>query len=396
MGRQLLALALLCPLASAQVTGISWFSGTWQDAMETAAARNVPILIAFIQDDEEANDRIVETIYSDKEFLELCQRVVPIIASMGTHKPVEGPDGRQVCSRFGHLTCAEHRRLEADVRALYWPKEGVTTPTHIIAKPDGTEISRLVDIHTINAYQGMVRGATSDLGKGMSHTDYTLALALLKEAANAARVGPLSTLRAHLDRLTPLVASSPLRETVLSLFKKLDEEGAQIPARATDHQVAGRFLDAGVLLREGLVALKDRPGERPLREAYAVFRVTADGKAVDALLEREARLRPQFEKLTQAEDGAKLPSTVKTYYEILGQVPGTPLAVSVRERLSNLAPAASPALKRTMDEEEANLLWREAARTAKANPERAKEIYQEIVTNFPKTKAAARASKALQ
>jgi hypothetical protein len=346
-------------------------------------------------DGEEANDRIVETVYSEKDFLEICNKSVPIIASTGSHKPVEGPDGRQVCSRFGHVTCSDHRRLEKAVHAHNWTQEGVRTPSHIVVKPDGTEVSRLIDVHTINAYMGMVRGASSDLGKGLTADEYKTARDALDAAVLAARNGDLNGLRSNLESVLTLVSAGPLKESVDQLFKKLDELGGAVSKKASDLQAKGQHLEACELLRDGLRGLKLRPAEISLKEAFAALKSTKEGKAADALLERADKLRPQFEKLAAAEDNPKLSATLNTYFDILLQVPDTRLAKEVRARIAAIQATAKEPIAKLIDDEEAELLWKQAARIQKSEPERSRELMKQILDQYPKSPSARRASKVL-
>lgn len=393
--RVALAFVATLSLASAQ-GGVPWFAGTWEEAMKAAADRNVPILVAFIQDDEEANERIIDQFYGDKDFIEMCMRTVPVMANISSHKPVEGPGGRTVCSKFGHVACSEHRNIEMAVRPLYFPDGTVVTPTHIVARPDGTEISRLIDVHSLNAYQGMVRGATSDLGKGLGLKEYEAVKSALAKARSFLERDRLALARAAVDEGMALAAAGPLRESLDGVLATLDGMGEGLQARVQGLLESDQALEAGAVLRDAAQALRGRPAEARVREAMQAFRSSAAGKAVAAVLDREDRLRAQFDRLLAGgEAPGRLAGTVKAYYDILSQVPGTRLAAEVRERIQALGEGAVDAIKRQMREEEANLLWKEASALRRTDAEKADDLLRRLVAEFPGTTAARRAERLL-
>ena len=78
------SLAITVSVSPAQ--SIEWWSGDWESALGEAAARNVPIFVAWIMDDEEANDRIVAGLYKDETFIKATARAVCVLACPGCPK----------------------------------------------------------------------------------------------------------------------------------------------------------------------------------------------------------------------------------------------------------------------------------------------------------------------
>jgi hypothetical protein len=138
-----------------------------------------------------------------------------------------------------------------------------------------------------------------------------------------------------------------------------------------------------------------RPAEISLKEAFAALKSTKEGKAADALLERADKLRPQFERLSATEDDPKLPATLNTYFDILSQVPDTRLANEVRARIATIQATAKDSIAKLIDDEEAELLWKQAVRIQKSEPERSRELMKQILDQYPKSPSARRASKVL-
>jgi len=126
----LIAVALATPVAG----GIDWHP-TFEDALALAASEEKVVFIAVNMDGERANNRTVKEVYGDKQILALSELTVNLVASNATHVKGDRP-----CSRFGAITCAEHRRVDVSVRGqvLHPDDEGyVVAPQHVWLNPDG-------------------------------------------------------------------------------------------------------------------------------------------------------------------------------------------------------------------------------------------------------------------
>ncbi|MAF67349.1 MAG: hypothetical protein CMJ84_17045 [Planctomycetes bacterium] len=114
----------------------------WQTDYETALLRaddeQRVIFVAVNMDGERANDRMAEKTYHDKTVVGLAEHTLNLVASVSEHAKPERP-----CPRFGDLTCAEHRRVDIDVRerVLAPDDEGfVIAPQHVFLAPNGEVI----------------------------------------------------------------------------------------------------------------------------------------------------------------------------------------------------------------------------------------------------------------
>ncbi|MED6334947.1 MAG: HEAT repeat domain-containing protein [Planctomycetota bacterium] len=142
MGPQFLAtsILLLLPLPARPLVGaadIDW-QPSYEAALLRAADEDRVLFVAVNMDGERANDRTADKTYHDKTIVGLSEHTLNLVASLSEHAK---PD--RTCPRFGDVTCADHRRVDIDVRenVLAPDDEGyVIAPQHVFLKPDGEVI----------------------------------------------------------------------------------------------------------------------------------------------------------------------------------------------------------------------------------------------------------------
>jgi hypothetical protein len=118
--------------AAASAPGIAW-QVSLAEALERAKAEKKPLLLAVNMDGERANDRLAKTVYRDKAVVELSARAVCVVASKFEH-------GTSTCTRFGGLTCADHRAVDVAAREkiLKGSADGsVIAPQHVFLDGEG-------------------------------------------------------------------------------------------------------------------------------------------------------------------------------------------------------------------------------------------------------------------
>lgn len=129
--------------AAAPPAQLPWAPGLTA-AFEEAARRKVPVLVVLNMDGEGGNERMVAEVYTDAALRDAAKKVVPTVASLGTHPETDDPAaGRKVCSKFGRVACADHRATEETVRKEWLgrgPKDDVESPRHIFCAPDGRRL----------------------------------------------------------------------------------------------------------------------------------------------------------------------------------------------------------------------------------------------------------------
>src|SRR5262245_22349917 len=99
---------------------IAW-KETLQQALDQAKEQKLPVLVAMLTDAEPSCRKIAETHYSDPALLELLAKLPCVVGSPDGHEPME-QDGRAVCSRFGTVTCAQHRECNTALGDLLYSK----------------------------------------------------------------------------------------------------------------------------------------------------------------------------------------------------------------------------------------------------------------------------------
>lgn len=119
---------------------LAWAPGL-PAAQEDARQRKVPLLVVLNMDGEGGNERMLAEVYTAPEVRAAAKKCAVTIASLGKHAEADDPKrGCKVCSRFGLVTCDEHRATEKVVREEWLkcgPKDEVDSPRHIFRGPDG-------------------------------------------------------------------------------------------------------------------------------------------------------------------------------------------------------------------------------------------------------------------
>jgi hypothetical protein len=126
----------LCALVRAQEPSIAWEAGL-DEALTAAKADNKPIMIAFIMDQEPANDEVAKEHFHDADVVAHSKNFHCLVAAVGCH--AQQPD-QGVCPRFGTSTCACHQRVQMRAQAAYLQSSEVSAPQFIFLKPDGETV----------------------------------------------------------------------------------------------------------------------------------------------------------------------------------------------------------------------------------------------------------------
>lgn len=115
----------------------------WETDYDTALARaqkeQRPLFVAFLMDDEPANDETIKDHYKDPQIQKLLARFVCLVGCLGEH---HGTDPG--CTKFPGLECAQHQAVEKKARARWLQSDLVCTPQHVFCDPQGNELRRKV------------------------------------------------------------------------------------------------------------------------------------------------------------------------------------------------------------------------------------------------------------
>ena len=116
--------------------GIEW-QASYELALTQAKAENKVVFVAVNMDGERANERMVREVYRDKVITKLAGETINLVSSNNTH------GSGKACSRFGSISCVEHRQVDVHVRANVLAPDAdgfVIAPQHVFLAPDGSPI----------------------------------------------------------------------------------------------------------------------------------------------------------------------------------------------------------------------------------------------------------------
>ncbi len=108
-------------------------------AMQRAKEEHKPVFVAFLMDDEPANDETIAKHYTDKRIVELSGKFVCLACCIGQHEEKDGS-----CTKFPGTTCAQHQAIEKKARARWLTGEDVCTPQHVFCDTAGNVVARKV------------------------------------------------------------------------------------------------------------------------------------------------------------------------------------------------------------------------------------------------------------
>jgi HEAT repeat protein len=109
-------------------------------ALQRAQQEKKPIFVAFLMDDEPANDETIQKHYTDPAIVELTRKFVCLACCIGKHEADADGD----CTKFPGITCAEHQAIEKKARARWLLGDEVCTPQHVFCDPQGNVLLRKV------------------------------------------------------------------------------------------------------------------------------------------------------------------------------------------------------------------------------------------------------------
>ena len=400
MIRLILLISFLAPSAVSQKF-IHWWDKSYEAAFTEARIRNVPVLIAFIQDDEEANDRIVAGLYEDSSFIKMTGRCVPMVACITEHetkKQTVRGNVRSCCTRFGASTCSRHRHIDSYARPRYW-KDDVKTPSHIVVYPDGKEAGRIIDVAGTDTYVALVKKAQSKLGRGMTANLFDQVLEDLNAVDQALSKKDFEVGIKRLVSLEKICRKHPLETRIRGLWNQVNGEGAMILARAQDLQKQKSFLGALRLLSENSRRFKGARVYGALKAAEGKVRRTKEGRAAERLLKREARALPEFTKARKAEQGGDFVKAASCYEKVIKKAQETPLAQQAKARLDALKkdPDIGVLISNAAQSKLAMKEYKSASSLFKrGDKEAGKKALQRIVEKYPGTRAAKKAKQDLE
>jgi predicted negative regulator of RcsB-dependent stress response len=401
------AAALLLLLASAgagqqpSANQVSWWSGSWDGAFAEAKIRNVPVLVVFIQDGEDASERTVTGTFKDPEYVKLTNRCLAIVVSLQFHgikKEEVGGVVKGVCSKFGATTCEAHQTLETPARVELCG-DHVQTPQHVLVLPDRTIVDRIVDVAPVSGYQELVARGVKKLGKGLTNAELKQVRDQLRDAearlekqdwAGAIKVAKEAMV---VTKGTPFAKQAEAIVARIEGDAKKQIERADAAAKGGDYVIALRILENGVDQFAGTETVA------VLKKELARVKGTKAGSEAARVLAKEKRGQDSFDAGQAAEKAKDFVTARREYQKAASLASGTPLAERAQMRIDELAkdPDIKALFDRADKDQKATAALKEADKLlAAGNREGARAAFKKVLEDFAGTPAAAAAKTKLE
>ncbi len=380
---------------------VLWWRGTVREAQKIAAERNVPILIALLQDGEEASERLIDELFKDKAFVKLTKELLPIVASKMDHgsksQTINGIK-KEVCKRIGGCTCEHHQGAEVKVFRVFFVGIDAKTPQIMICKPDLTLVERIEDVAGSHSYGAAVKKARKSMGPGLSALAHKTARERLTKARNFLRMGKIREAWQEIEPLVQVGGPSPLVKRALVLQEQIDSRINEALKKARSAAEAGDYWTAMGTLDQIMGEFKGAPPAKKAKSLFDRLKKTKPGKKVAKGLKKQARLQPTMVKAKNHENHGEYEKARRLYRRVKKKGKGLPIAKVAESRLNYFQTdeAIARLLKEIDKESEAGSLLKQARAKARSGDEAgSKKLYLQIVKTYPGTRAAKMAQSKL-
>lgn len=318
------------------------FSGSYEEALQRAVDRNVPVLFFAFHEDPDAPHEDVrafrEEIFARADLAALAPLTLVAVGGTGVHDPVPievERDGQktklQVCSAYRSETCMQHQKLFDSLYKEHNREGELRSPATILLGPD----RKLVEIWQSGSAPG-----------------WDGVLAALKAAQTKAGEG--------------------LTEAQLGEVRALVARGT---AELNKEQWGAAYATWGKLL--GITS----------KTKYAEQARTSQARALEAIGELREAARAEIRE-------GRAVSGYKQLIELQGAVAGTPLEKELAREVAALEKdkATKDAIAAYKREQEAEKLWQEAeALTLAKEPKKAEVKVRQLLRKYADTPAGKRA-----
>lgn len=314
---------------------IAWFDGSFEQAKAAAQERNVPLLIIFIQDNEEANDRIRADLHQDPDFLQAVERCVNVLACDSVHEQAASPGGRMSCKVFPGIPCARHRQLAGEAFHAFAVEGSINTPMHVLLSPKGEEVKRLYDVFPHEDLLEPLRSMRRKLGKGLSAEEHRACLANLEEAGKQIRLKDYALAHKLLQEIASKVQAGGTAAQTKELLAEIDARGKKALEEAAALLAKGAFVDAAKEIDASIAKFAGSPVEASFKKERA--RLFADPKAKPLLVPYEWLLKAQ-----ELEKAGKKADALRSYKRLAEKYPDTEEGRAAKDRAEELEKPNSP------------------------------------------------------
>ncbi len=380
----------------------------FDEAFEIALERNVPVVLAIIQDGEAENERMVPECYENKSFIELSRMCVMLVGSRGTsseHGVLEVEvDGRtrRICNKFGSITCPEHQEVEMAIFREYSDNGSLDTPHHVIVHPEDRRVLGRHDDHVERSMlMSSIRKAQREVGRGLTDEDYAEAKKNLAEAADALKQKDYPKAIELYDWVASLRADGKLIESAGEKLGEIEELGNEMLADAEKAGAKRDFGNAFLLIstiKEDFKFFKKTLGKSASKLERALKK-DPEGRAAAAALKLEPKAKAALEKAEQMIDMKNYLGAVRDLEGIVDKFGSTPSAKRASELLEYLQ--GNEQIREAIAEQQMRTdctKWLRLAKNYFSNDlnEQGAELCKKIVEMYPESEYAAEAKKLLE
>lgn len=369
-----------------------WWWGSFDKGVQEAADRNVPVVIVVIQDDEEANERVSDTLVGDKGFAKACEHAVAFICSKKDHglrKEKKGP--RKVCKRFGGIPCAMHIAHEQDMFLRLFVGKPVKTPQVLVCTPELKVVKSLVDVWGASAYVQAIRAARKKMGPGFTREEYVAAKRALAQAKTAVKRKDFPRAYRLVEDIVAHPSSSNLVKAAQKVQKQVvDDVGRAIQAAEESISEPVRLWTTLEILLSYEQKLDGTPLGKSIDTALRKLGRNRNVRATLARIKKQARLAPLYEKARAHEKKGRYIEARKAYLSVRRKAKGLPLADRALDDVRRME--SVDAIRKLFLAEAKRLLERALALKKEGKDSQARRMLRKVVKDFeglPPAEAAA-------
>ncbi len=117
-----------------QTSGVAW-AADFDAAFRRARQTDTPIMVFLTMNGDATNEEIARITMRHPDVIRESRKFVCLVSCLGDHGEQDG-----ACSRFGHISCAAHARVEGRVRGELLQTATVQCPQWIFYAPDGKTV----------------------------------------------------------------------------------------------------------------------------------------------------------------------------------------------------------------------------------------------------------------
>jgi hypothetical protein len=397
----ILLLAAPAVAQQASTSQVDWWSGAWDGAFAEAKIRNVPVMVVFIQDGEEASERTATGTFKDPEYVKMTHRCVPIVVSLqfhGIRKDEIGGVVKGVCSKFGATTCEAHQNLETPARVELCGSQ-VQTPQHVFVLPDKTIVDRVVDVAPVSGFQELLAKAAKKLGRGLTSAELKQVRDQFRDAeARIEKQDWAGAIKVAKDAST-VVKGTPFAKQAEAIIARIEEDAKKQIERANASVKGGEVVVALRILENAIEQFGATEAAPALKKELARLRGTKAGAEAARVLAKEKRGLESFDAGQAAEKAKDFVTARREYLRAASLSSGTPLAERAQQRIDELA--KDPDIKALFDRADKDGRSQAALKDAEkllaaGSREEARAAFKKIIEEFPGSSAAAAAKTKLE